>query len=202
MRRVKLVVQNCEIFITYKKSFIAFFTAGMIANNDDFYGKVRNLSKSGNFLFDGKEPHINFVCLCSFGCFCTDSIPTLHRTQRQSCFSCFIAIFLLKIMALSLKKKHTPQKTSDAIREAAPLMNIGFELAGTIGGFGLMGWFIDKYAQTSPFWFVVLLIFGLVGGMIKLVRTVINYSNKQKTLKSILKSTKDTDSDTSQSQMP
>lgn len=149
-------------------------------------------------MFDGKEPHINFACLCSFGCFCTDSILTLHTAQRQVCFSCFIATSLLKIMALSLKKKHTPQKTSDAIREVAPLMNIGFELAGTVGGFGLIGWLIDKYAQTSPFWFVTLLIFGVVGGMIKLIRTVITYSNKQQTLKN----TQESASESSHSQMP
>ncbi|MFY8000822.1 MAG: AtpZ/AtpI family protein [Candidatus Kapaibacteriota bacterium] len=103
-------------------------------------------------------------------------------------------------MAFSLKKKYAPQKTADAIQEAAPLMNIGFELAGTVGGFGLIGWFIDKYAGTTPFWFVALLIFGVIGGMTKFILTVIRYSNKQKAIH--IETVANSTSDISRSDIP
>ncbi len=74
------------------------------------------------------------------------------------------------------------QKLDSALSDLAPMMNIGLELAATVGFFGLIGWFIDKYAHTEPFWFVALLIFGVIGGMIKFVVVVMNYSKKQKVL--------------------
>jgi F0F1-type ATP synthase assembly protein I len=74
-----------------------------------------------------------------------------------------------------------PQKPSnDGLREMAPLMNMGFELAATVGVCGGIGWFIDKYAQTSPLWFAVLLVFGVVGGMVKMLRTALNFGVKSR----------------------
>lgn len=65
------------------------------------------------------------------------------------------------------------------LRELAPIMNIGLELAGIVGVCGAIGYAIDYYAATAPFWFVALLIFGVVGGMIKFVRTVLRFTQRQ-----------------------
>ena len=59
------------------------------------------------------------------------------------------------------------------MRELAPLLGMGTELAGTVGLFGIVGWFIDKYAATKPFWFIALLLTGIIVGMVKMLRTII-----------------------------
>jgi F0F1-type ATP synthase assembly protein I len=72
-----------------------------------------------------------------------------------------------------------PQKPhNDGLRELAPLMNMGFELAAMVGVCGGIGWFIDKYAQTSPLWFAVLLVFGVIAGMVKMLRTALKFGAK------------------------
>lgn len=76
-------------------------------------------------------------------------------------------------MALPSAKKTAAQSKSDVLRQLAPLLNIGMELAATVALFGAIGWFIDKYAGTSPLWFVILLVFGAVGGMVKFIRTAL-----------------------------
>lgn len=81
----------------------------------------------------------------------------------------------------------TPHKSSDKSspwRELAPFLNIGLELAATVGAFGLMGWFIDKYAGTTPLWFVALLVIGVVVGMVKMLQTVLKASGKAANKKS------------------
>lgn len=77
-------------------------------------------------------------------------------------------------MALSSVKNTASQGRAEALRSLAPLLNIGMELAATVALFGAIGWFIDKYAGTSPLWFVMLLVFGAIGGMIKFIRTALN----------------------------
>jgi F0F1-type ATP synthase assembly protein I len=71
------------------------------------------------------------------------------------------------------EKNNAPKSSKSAMRELAPLLGMGTELAGTVGLFGVIGWFIDKYAATAPFWFITLLITGIVVGMVKMLQTVI-----------------------------
>lgn len=78
---------------------------------------------------------------------------------------------------MALKLPQTPHKDS-AWRELAPFMNIGIELAVTVGVFGLIGWFIDKYAATSPLWFIALLVIGVIVGMTKMLQTVLKANKK------------------------
>jgi F0F1-type ATP synthase assembly protein I len=71
------------------------------------------------------------------------------------------------------------------LRELAPIMNIGLELAAIVGVCGAIGYAVDHYAATRPFWFVALLIFGVVGGMIKFVRTVLRFTQRQSEQKGV-----------------
>ena len=82
-------------------------------------------------------------------------------------------------MALQSNNKDT----NASLRELAPLMNIGIELAATVGVCGLIGWFIDKYAATAPVWFVTMLILGVIGGMIKFTKTVMDFTKEQRMAK-------------------
>lgn len=83
-------------------------------------------------------------------------------------------------MALQQQKPH-----NDGLRELAPLMNMGMELAITVGVFGGIGWLIDKYAQTSPLWFAVLLVLGVISGMVKMLRTALKFGVKPRPVASM-----------------
>ena len=74
----------------------------------------------------------------------------------------------------------TPQK-SKVWQELAPYMNIGTELAGTVGLFGLVGWFADKYFGTTPWSFVVMLVLGVIVGMTKMIQSVLKSSKSKPT---------------------
>ena len=47
---------------------------------------------------------------------------------------------------------------------------IGLELAGAIGGFTLVGYWIDRHFATGPWGIVGGVVLGLVGGLYNLVR--------------------------------
>lgn len=64
------------------------------------------------------------------------------------------------------------------MKQLAPVMNLGIELAVIIGVFGAIGWFIDTTFDTSPVWLVVLLVFGSIGGLYRFIRVALN-ANKQ-----------------------
>jgi F0F1-type ATP synthase assembly protein I len=66
--------------------------------------------------------------------------------------------------------RHTQSNT---LRELAPLLNLGIEMVVIIGIFGGIGWFLDKHLSTSPLWFAVLLVVGVVVGMYKLINAVL-----------------------------
>jgi F0F1-type ATP synthase assembly protein I len=87
------------------------------------------------------------------------------------------ASLTLECIRMASQSPQTPHKSSPW-RELAPFMNIGLELAATVGAFGLIGWFIDKYAETAPRWFVALLVVGVIVGMTKMLQTVLKASGK------------------------
>ena len=47
---------------------------------------------------------------------------------------------------------------------------LGLEMAGAIGGFSLVGYWIDRHFSTTPWGIVGGVILGLVGGLYNLVR--------------------------------
>ncbi|TAE20582.1 MAG: AtpZ/AtpI family protein [Candidatus Kapaibacterium sp.] len=82
---------------------------------------------------------------------------------------------------MAAQTPQTPQKNK-VWQELAPYMNIGTELAGTVGVFGIVGWFADKYFGTTPWSFVVMLVLGVMIGMTKMIQSVLK-SSKPRTPK-------------------
>jgi F0F1-type ATP synthase assembly protein I len=50
------------------------------------------------------------------------------------------------------------------------LANAGFELAAAIGGFVLLGYWVDRHQGTGPWGVLVGALLGLVGGLYNLIR--------------------------------
>jgi F0F1-type ATP synthase assembly protein I len=50
------------------------------------------------------------------------------------------------------------------------LANAGFELAATIGGFALLGWWVDRQRGSQPWGVLIGALLGLVGGLYNLIK--------------------------------
>lgn len=59
------------------------------------------------------------------------------------------------------------------------LASLGFELAASVGGGALLGWWIDRQLGTSPLWLGILAGVGGVGGLYNLIRTALAASRRQ-----------------------
>ena len=55
---------------------------------------------------------------------------------------------------------------------------LGFELAVSIAGGALLGWWIDRRAGTAPRWLGILVGVGAVGGLYNLVRSALAASRE------------------------
>jgi F0F1-type ATP synthase assembly protein I len=51
------------------------------------------------------------------------------------------------------------------------LAGLGLELAGAVAGFTLIGWWVDRRFETSPWGVIIGVVLGLVGGMYNLIRS-------------------------------
>lgn len=60
----------------------------------------------------------------------------------------------------------------DSLREFAPYVGLGIQLAAAILAFFCVGWWVDGRWATGPWGRLVGIMLGAVGGMIKFVRTV------------------------------
>ena len=58
------------------------------------------------------------------------------------------------------------------------LAGLGFELAASIAGGALLGWWIDRQAGTSPRWLGILAGVGAVGGLYNLIRIALRASKE------------------------
>ncbi|HEX9801165.1 MAG TPA: AtpZ/AtpI family protein [Thermoanaerobaculia bacterium] len=58
------------------------------------------------------------------------------------------------------------------------LAGLGVELAASIGGGALLGWWIDRRAGSSPRWLAILAGVGAVGGLYNLIRTALAASRE------------------------
>ena len=61
----------------------------------------------------------------------------------------------------------------------APYLTLGAQLAITVVVFFFIGKYADEYFGTKPWLMILLIMVGVVGGMIKFFRTVIELSKKE-----------------------
>ncbi len=61
----------------------------------------------------------------------------------------------------------------------APYLTLGAQLAATVIAFFFIGKYCDEYFGTKPWLMITLIMVGVVGGMIKFFRTVIELSKKE-----------------------
>lgn len=73
------------------------------------------------------------------------------------------------------------QSLKQALRELAPYMTLGIQLAAAVVVFFLIGWWLDTRYGTSPTFRLIGLFIGSVGGMIKFLKSAIELGNKEKT---------------------
>lgn len=58
------------------------------------------------------------------------------------------------------------------------LAGLGFELAASIAGGGLLGWWLDRRFDSSPAWLLTGLGIGIVGGLYNVVRAALAASRE------------------------
>jgi len=58
------------------------------------------------------------------------------------------------------------------MRQVAPYLNLGFQLAVSVCLLGGLGWYLDGRWNTSPLWLLVGLGLGAVVGFIQFLRSV------------------------------
>ena len=74
------------------------------------------------------------------------------------------------------REKH--RSSLESLREYTPYLTLGFQLAAAVVGFFLIGVWLDNRWNASP-WFKLLgLLLGSVGGFIKFFRTVAELERK------------------------
>jgi ATP synthase protein I len=59
------------------------------------------------------------------------------------------------------------------LSKSARLASLGIELAASLGGFALLGYWIDRHYGTAPWGLLICALLGLVGGMYNLVRSAL-----------------------------
>ncbi len=72
-----------------------------------------------------------------------------------------------------LKKKQSfGESLAEAYRQVAPFMGLGTELAASVAGMTLVGYFLDEHFGTSPWLLLSGAVVGLVGGFYNFFKTV------------------------------
>lgn len=66
------------------------------------------------------------------------------------------------------------------VRQLAPYLNLGTQLAASVLILGGAGWFADKYLNTAPWLLVIGLCLGSTIGLIQFLRTVSQLSKRDK----------------------
>ena len=69
---------------------------------------------------------------------------------------------------------------NESLRDVAPYLTLGIQLAAAIIFFFLIGWWLDSKYDTSPALKIVGLLIGAVGGMIKFLRSAVEMGKKDK----------------------
>jgi ATP synthase protein I len=71
------------------------------------------------------------------------------------------------------------KKSSETMQSVGPFLALGLQLAITVVVFFFIGKFADEYFGTAPWLMISAILVGVVGGLIKFFRTVIELSDKE-----------------------
>ncbi|MCX6134667.1 MAG: AtpZ/AtpI family protein [Ignavibacteriales bacterium] len=72
------------------------------------------------------------------------------------------------------------QPTDQTLREVAPYLTMGIQLAAAIVVFFLIGWWLDTRYETSPMFKLIGLGFGAIGGLIKFLKSAVELGKQEK----------------------
>ena len=75
-------------------------------------------------------------------------------------------------MIVVRKKQPLGESLGDAYRQLAPYMGLGTELAASVAGMVLIGYFLDKHFKTSPWLLLTGAAVGLIGGFFNFIKEV------------------------------
>jgi ATP synthase protein I len=80
-----------------------------------------------------------------------------------------------------MKRKQTVgESLSEAYRELAPYMGLGLELATSVAGMLLIGYFLDKHFNTYPWLLLTGAGVGLIGGFFNFIKSIQRLSKSDK----------------------
>ncbi len=75
--------------------------------------------------------------------------------------------------------KNEEKEKDGVMLSVAPYLTLGVQLAITVVAFFFIGKYGDEYFGTKPWLMIVLIMIGVIGGMIKFFRTVIELGKKE-----------------------
>ncbi|HCA78898.1 MAG TPA: hypothetical protein DEP53_04110 [Bacteroidetes bacterium] len=67
---------------------------------------------------------------------------------------------------------------ANALREVAPYLTLGIQLAAAVILFFLIGWWLDTRQGTAPLFMLIGVLVGFIGGMIKFLKSISELSKK------------------------
>jgi F0F1-type ATP synthase assembly protein I len=76
--------------------------------------------------------------------------------------------------------KRDEQSPAQILRQVAPYLTMGIQLAGGIVVFFLVGWWLDTRYDSSPMFKLIGLGLGAIGGLIKFLKSVMELGKEDK----------------------
>ncbi|MDP2885183.1 MAG: AtpZ/AtpI family protein [Ignavibacteria bacterium] len=77
-------------------------------------------------------------------------------------------------------RKRNEQSPAQILRQVAPYLTMGIQLAAGIVILFLIGWWLDTRYETSPTFKLIGLGIGSVGGLIKFLKSAVELGKKEK----------------------
>jgi F0F1-type ATP synthase assembly protein I len=77
-------------------------------------------------------------------------------------------------------RKPDGQSPDQILRQVAPYLTMGIQLAAGIVIFFLIGWWLDTRYETSPTFKLIGLCIGSIGGLIKFLKSAVELGKKEK----------------------
>ncbi|MDZ4745292.1 MAG: AtpZ/AtpI family protein [bacterium] len=73
-----------------------------------------------------------------------------------------------------------PDKRATIIRQVAPYLNLGSQLAASVLVLGAAGWFIDQWQGSEPTYLLIGLVLGCVVGFVQFFRSLRRWMHGEK----------------------